>query len=256
MHVTHKIADTIRRRVARIDGVVDPRIVQRLNYPAYKILVDRAKAADVGLSQDDVIKQVIAAFNSSIQFNKRIFWVDPVSGNQYFVGVQYPLEDVKSLETLLDVPITGVNQIRQDRRVATAQPPELFPVEQPVSGEPIAPPIPLSNIVTLERTEIPTEITDLNLHKTIDLNVGVYGRDLGHVADDVYDVIEQFGKIKEGGSARPRPARPGRRTTRTPTPAASCPVTTSSSAANTPGWNRPSRTWRSGFASRSSSSTS
>ncbi len=201
MHVTHRIADRIRRRVDRIPGVVDARIVQRLNYPAYQIIVDRAKAADVGLSQEDVLKQVISAFNSSIQFNKRIFWVDEQSGNQYFVGVQYPLEDIHSLEDLLDVPITGVNQIRQDRRVATPQPPELTAFKEPVTGQPIAPPIPLSNLVTLERREIPTEITDLNLHKTIDLNVGVQGRDLGHVADDIHDIISRFGKLKEGDTS-------------------------------------------------------
>ncbi|HEU5115762.1 MAG TPA: efflux RND transporter permease subunit, partial [Isosphaeraceae bacterium] len=200
-HIAHKIADQIRRRVDAIEGVVDARIIQRLNYPAYKIDVDRAKSADLGLTQADVIKQVIAAFNSSIQFNKRIFWVDPVGGNQYFVGVQYPLEDITSLESLLNVPITGVNQTRQDRRVATHEPPELVRSQDPIYGEPVAPPIPLSNIVELTRSEIPTEITDVNLHKTIDLYVGVRGRDLGHVASDIHEAINNFGKIKEGGSS-------------------------------------------------------
>ena len=68
--------------------------------------VDRAKAADLGLTQDDVMQNVVAAFNSSIQFNKHNFWIDPMSKNQYFVGVQYPEKDIKSIETLLDIPIT------------------------------------------------------------------------------------------------------------------------------------------------------
>ena len=33
---------------------------------------------------------VIAATNSSITYNKKNFWIDPVTANQYFVGVQYP----------------------------------------------------------------------------------------------------------------------------------------------------------------------
>ncbi len=53
----------------------------------------------------------------------------------------------------------------------------------------------------MTRSEIPTEITDVNLHKTIDLYVGVHGRDLGHVASDIHDAIGDFGKIKEGGSS-------------------------------------------------------
>ena len=52
------------------------------------------------------MKNVVAAFNSSIQFNKHNFWIDPMSNNQYFVGVQYPEKDIKSIETLLDIPIT------------------------------------------------------------------------------------------------------------------------------------------------------
>ena len=84
------IAERIRNQVIGINGVVDARIIQRLDYPEYVIDVDRAKAADLGLSQQDVMRNVVAAFNSSIQFNKRNFWIDPVGGNQYFVGVQYP----------------------------------------------------------------------------------------------------------------------------------------------------------------------
>ena len=52
------------------------------------------------------MKNVVAAFNSSIQFNKHNFWIDPKSKNQYFVGVQYYEKDIKSIETLLDIPIT------------------------------------------------------------------------------------------------------------------------------------------------------
>ena len=126
------IAEAIRRKVGQIDGVVDARIIQRLDYPEYVIDVDRAKAADLGLTQDDVMKNVVAALNSSIQFNKKNFWIDPVSNNQYFVGVQYPEEDINSIETLLDIPITSP---KQDK------------------------PIPLRNLATLRRTTVPTEIT-------------------------------------------------------------------------------------------------
>ena len=42
------------------------------------------------LTQDDIMKSVIAATNSSITYNKKNFWIDPKNGMQYFVGVQYP----------------------------------------------------------------------------------------------------------------------------------------------------------------------
>ncbi len=164
--LAHKVAENIQHTVSAIDGVVDCRILQRLDYPEYIIDVDRTKAADLGLDQSIVMKNVVAAINSSIQFNKRNFWIDPVSQNQYFVGVQYPEGDIKSVETLLDVPITSPVQNR---------------------------PIPLRNLASLRRASVPAEVTHVNLQATIDLTMGVAGRDLGHVADDVSKAMDAFG---------------------------------------------------------------
>jgi Cu/Ag efflux pump CusA len=110
MASTRTSRESIKHEVVQIDGVVDARIIQRLDYPEYIIDVDRAKVADLKLNQTEVMKNVVAALNSSIQFYKKNFWIDPVSKNQYFVRVQYFEEVVDSVETLLDVPITGFGQ--------------------------------------------------------------------------------------------------------------------------------------------------
>jgi multidrug efflux pump subunit AcrB len=167
------VAQAIQRKVATIGGVVDARIIQRLDYPEYIIDVDRAKAADLGLNQRDVMMNIIAAVNSSIQFNKKNFWIDQVGGNQYFVGVQYPEQDIKSLDTLLNIPITSPTQKRT---------------------------IPLTNLVSIKRANVPTEVTHANIQPTIDLTMGVYGRDLGHVADDVAAAINDFGDLQDDGT--------------------------------------------------------
>ncbi|MHC5542706.1 efflux RND transporter permease subunit, partial [Singulisphaera rosea] len=180
--VSLAIAQAIREKVVKVDGVVDARIIQRLDYPEYIIDVDRAKAADLALTQEDVMKNVVAAFNSSIQFNKDNFWIDPIGGNQYFVGVQYFEEDMKSIETLMNVPITG----KDEKKTA----------------------VPLSNLITLRRSTVPTEVTHTNIQTTIDLTLGVQGRDLGHVSDDVTKVIEPFGKRVEGAHGTWQPYNP------------------------------------------------
>jgi multidrug efflux pump subunit AcrB len=90
MKKARRIAEKMMKKVKDIEGVVDARIVQRLDYPQYVIEVDQAKAANLGLNAADVMQNIVAAFNSSIQFNKRNFWIDPKSSNQYYVGVQYP----------------------------------------------------------------------------------------------------------------------------------------------------------------------
>jgi multidrug efflux pump subunit AcrB len=162
----HQVAEAIQRDVRQVPGVVDCRILQRLNYPQYIVNVDQAKAANLGLSTRDVMENLVAALNSSVQYNKRNFWIDPVNHNQYYVGVQYPEEDITSLDTLRDVPITSPAQKRS---------------------------IPLRNVATLDYTKVPAEITHSTLQPTIDLTMGVSGRDLGHVADDVAAVVARFG---------------------------------------------------------------
>lgn len=167
------LAEKIKEVVELVDGVVDCRILQRIDYPQYFLEVDRAKAASLGLTQGDVMRNIVVAFNSSIQFNKKNFWIDPVSHNQYYVGVQYPEEDIKSLETLLQIPITGPEQNK---------------------------PIPLGNLVSIKRTTVPAELVHNNLQLTIDLVMNVHGRDLGSVADEVAEVVGQFGKPGKCGT--------------------------------------------------------
>jgi multidrug efflux pump subunit AcrB len=175
----YQVAEAIKGEVEHLSGVVDCRILQRLDYPEYVVDVDQAKAADLGLTQRDVMENLIASLNSSIQFNKHNFWIDPVTHNQYYVGVQYPEEDISSLDTLLDVVITSTAQHRS---------------------------IPLRNVATVRKAEVPAEVTHTKLQPTINLTMGVEGRDLGHVSDDVARVIGKYGKST--GTARWQPYDP------------------------------------------------
>src|SRR6185437_6873216 len=165
--VAHQIAAKIKREVRDINGVVDCRIMQRLDYPQYVINIDRTKSADLGLTQVDVMKNIVSSVNNSIQFNKKNFWIDPKTHNQYYVGVQYPEEEIKSLDTMMDIPITSPKQPN---------------------------PIPLRIVAKIDRDTVPAEVTHTNLAATIDLTMSVYGRDLGHVSEDVTAVLQRFGR--------------------------------------------------------------
>ncbi|HET6879131.1 MAG TPA: efflux RND transporter permease subunit [Pirellulales bacterium] len=162
-----KVGERIRDEASQIDGVVDARVLQRMDAPAYIIEVDRAKAADLGLTQADIMQNVIASTNSSISFNKKNFWIDPVSHNQYFVGVQYPETTIESMQDVLNIPITGSNQHKQVR---------------------------LGDLAALRRGTIPSEIKHINIQPTIDVTMGVEGRDLGHVSDDLVKMLDRFGR--------------------------------------------------------------
>jgi multidrug efflux pump subunit AcrB len=183
----HAVASRIQAEAAKVDGVVDARVIQRLNYPQYIINVDRAKAADLGLTQQEVMQNVVAALNSSIQFNKKNFWIDPIGHNQYFVGVSYRPEEIQSIDTILNIPVTGPAQKQGEE------------------------PVPLRNLATVTKTTVPTEVVHYDIQPTIELTMGVEGRDLGHVADDVARVVAAFGRANPDGTWTPYdPGSPGR----------------------------------------------
>jgi multidrug efflux pump subunit AcrB len=174
--VLFAVADKIKQAVREVDGIVDARILERPDAPELTINVDRAKAQRLGLNQDEIMKSVIAATNSSITYNKKNFWIDPVSSNQYFVGVQYPEQKFETIDDILNIPITSPKQ---------------------------GIPIPLKNLADISHSRIPTEIHHVNLQPAIDLTMNVEGRDLGHVSDEVARVLDRFGQKNADGTWAP-----------------------------------------------------
>jgi multidrug efflux pump subunit AcrB len=171
--VAEQLARRIKQKVSRIDGIVDARVLERMDAPALVVDVDRAKAADLGLTQQDVMQNVIASTNSSITFNKNNFWIDPVSHNQYFVGVQYPETGIASVDDILNIPITGRGQHRQ---------------------------VTLGELAKVTPRQIPAELTHVDIQPTVDLTMAVDGRDLGHVSVDVARALDQFGQREADGT--------------------------------------------------------
>jgi multidrug efflux pump subunit AcrB len=168
-----QLARQILQAAREVPGAADVRILQRFDYPQLFIEVDRAKAADLGLSQQDVIRNVVTCLNSSIQFSRN-FWIDPVSGNQYWVGVQYREEAVDSIDDLMNIPITSKHAERT---------------------------VLLRNVARLHRTSAPAELTHTNYSPVIEVMANVSGRDAGGVASDIERKIKDF-KIPAGVQVR------------------------------------------------------
>jgi multidrug efflux pump subunit AcrB len=157
LFTSEEIAMQVMRIASGVPGATDVRIAQRMDYPQVGIEVDRVKAALLGIVQEDVIKNVVTAVNSSIGFNPA-FWIAP-NGNHYFIGAQYAEEGIDSLETLRNVPITGSASKR---------------------------PVPLRNIADLYRSTGPAVINHVNITRTIDVFANVEkGKDVGSVAAEI-----------------------------------------------------------------------
>jgi CzcA family heavy metal efflux pump len=161
-----KIATDILGQVKSISGIKDAFIEQELTYPAIHIQVDRTKSAYLGLTTDDVIKNVITALNSSVLFSPN-FWDDP-AGNNYFIGAMYPEKEIDSLDVVENIPILPRN-----------------------SGASKMAPTLLRNVAQISTTTLPVEISHFNIQRTFDIEANVEDRDVGSVADDIDAILSK-----------------------------------------------------------------
>ena len=102
-------ARRVRDLLGPIPGAVDVRVLQRNDAPYLVLDVDRLKAAQLGLTTEDVMLQLVVALNSSVSVSRN-FWIDAQSGNQYYVGVQYPEDAGRRLEDVLRLPVSSTAQ--------------------------------------------------------------------------------------------------------------------------------------------------
>jgi hydrophobic/amphiphilic exporter-1 (mainly G- bacteria), HAE1 family len=152
-------AERVVAEVQKISGTRDVQIAQALDYPQFDVQVDRTRAKYLGLDQDEVAKTVLTALGSSVGYSPTI-WVDPKTGVDFFMGVQYEDNEFESLDDIRNIPLS------------------LNTPKGPVT-------IPLSNIATVKRVNIPGEIAHYNIGRVNDIHVNVAGRDIGSVAADV-----------------------------------------------------------------------
>lgn len=112
---SYEIARAIEAEIKREPGIVDARIFQVQNAPRLHYEVDRARAADLGLSQRDVAANLLLTVSSSSQTSPG-FWTDPITSNSYSVAVRVPEARVNGLEDLqlLSLATPGGQQIMEN----------------------------------------------------------------------------------------------------------------------------------------------
>ena len=101
-----RIAQDLARQFRTIPGISDVYIPQDMDYPALQVNVNRARASELGLSPQEVVDNLITALTSNAMIAPAIGWI-PKSGNNYFVTVQYPENQVHSIEDLKAMPLRG-----------------------------------------------------------------------------------------------------------------------------------------------------
>ena len=197
LETASQIAEQVKKVVGDVPGAVDVRIKQKLDYPAIRVDVDRIRAAYLGLTPLEVVQNVVTSLNSSVNFDPA-FWIDQKNGNHYFLGAQYPEENIVSVDTLKSIPVT-----RHDGSTPTLSP---FPVRNEAQQATVDDRLePLSssrgnerfsllrNLATPSYATAPTEVEHLNINRVIDVYVNVAGHDVGGVASDIERRLDALG---------------------------------------------------------------
>lgn len=161
LHAANAIALDLARQFQALPGVSDVYIPQDMDYPALQVNVNRERASQLGLSPREVVDNLITALTSDAMIAPS-YWVDPKSGNNYFVTVQYPENQVKSVEDLKAMPLRA---------------PELKV------------PTYLNQVADVKPILTPTEVDHYQLQRTIDVYVAPSGEDLATPAKQIAKIV-------------------------------------------------------------------
>jgi len=161
MQAAHNTAIELARKIRALPGVSDVMVPQDLDYPGLQLDVNREMAARLGLNSREVVDNVITAVNSNGMIAPS-YWVDPKSGNNYMLTVQYPETQIKQLNDLKQLPLraTGANN--------TAE---------------------LQSVSSVKAINTSTEVDHYQLRRVMDVYVSPSGEDLGRLATRVEQVI-------------------------------------------------------------------
>ena len=162
--ITYNTAQDLARRFRQLPGVGQIYIPQDMNYPAIRLNVDRVHAGELGLTQKDVVDNVITALNSNAMIAPN-YWVDYQTGNDYFLTVQYEEHGPSAIHNLVDL--------------------KQIPLRAPNLKEPTT----LDTVVSLENLQSPTEIDHYQIQRVVDIYVTPSGEDLGKLTSAIQRTI-------------------------------------------------------------------
>jgi len=163
LDVDNRVAQNLADRLRESRQIADVFMPQDLDYPSLRIDVDRLHAAKLGLTEREVLTNVITSLTSNQMIAPNL-WIDPRNGNNYFLTVQYPEAQIHSIQDLRSIPLHAAT---------------------------VTAPTRLDMIANIERIQAPTEVDHYQIRRKLDVYVRPATEDLGAAADYVHRAIAQ-----------------------------------------------------------------
>jgi len=175
------LAERMLDEIRYLPGAADARIQQPFDYPTMTVNVDRTRAAEIGLTQQNVAQSLLVALSGSFQTTPS-FYLDPKNGVSYNVAIQAPQYKLDSLAALGSLPVTGAAQPAGLTAQSTGS------AATGVSGTP--PPVDvLGNLATITPGAEMGAVSHYDVQPVLDIYANVDGTDLGSVTRRVEKVI-------------------------------------------------------------------
>jgi len=158
------IATQIAGKIRGLRNVSDVLIPQNLRYPGLELTIDRERASLIGLTPKEVVDNVITAMTSNGMIAPS-YWVDPKTGNNYMLTVQY--SDQKIGHMTMD----DFKQI-------------------PLRAPTVTDYTPLRSVADIKEINTPTEVDHYKIRRVVDVYVMPSTEALQRVNSQVHDVVD------------------------------------------------------------------
>ncbi len=155
------VAETLLARIRTIPGAADARIQQSGHYPELRVVADRSRISEFGLTERDVTNSVATALAGTSQ-TAPTYFVNPENGVSYPVVAQTPEYRIASIEDLKNIPVNAPG---------------------------VAPQV-LGGVATIQRGTMSAVVNHYNIQPEIDIYATPAGRDLGAVSNDIQRLIK------------------------------------------------------------------
>jgi len=154
-------ASALEGKIRQLPGVAGVFMPQDLDTPSLRLQVNRTRAIELGLSEREVVQNVITALASN-QMIAPSYWVDPTSGRDYFLLVQYPEGQIKSLADLKAISLRGPGSPRPTR---------------------------LDAVSRIDAIKTPAEVSHYQIRRNFDIYVQPLGEDLSRLTAAIEQII-------------------------------------------------------------------
>jgi multidrug efflux pump subunit AcrB len=170
MNKSYELATQLAAKIKNIPNVSNVYIPQSIDYPGLELNIDRERASLVGLSAKDVVDDVITALTSDGMVAPS-YWIDPKSGNNYLVTVQYANNWINnmSMEDVKSIPLRGAHTTGYDPMQEGGH---AMPVAaQLAGGDRSNGYVPLGAVADIQQINTPTEVDHNQIRRVIDIYV-------------------------------------------------------------------------------------